>query len=894
MEHPSQKRQFFREERLGLHKLLANNPNYFGTAPGADLPVVEPIKFNTTYEQLTCVGLWPERNMLEATIEVKLPFGFLGGMCTPGSYEYVRFFIDWNNDGDFSDFNEDLGVAAVNVHDIPQVKEHPLCYAVRLRFRPFLASCREPYIVKLRAILSWEVVPPPGAWNFIPIWGNVLECWVQIDPVEGRVIGVVAPAGAEAESAKGAVRQEKPGKQASPAPVEKERTEFLELLKHNPNYFGTLPISELKVVNPIKYDTRFEELKCIGLYPERNFLEAILQVKLPYGFLGNLCSPGSYEYVRFFIDWNGDFVDFNEDAGVAAVNVHDIPQVQQFHLCYALGRRFRALRANCQKPYIVKVRAILSWQQVPTGPNFIPVWGNVVECWVQIKPTNPAPDLFGVITSPAAASPPTCVGVSPTIACSLAGVTVIGSAGGAGFASYRIEYRPLSSAVWSQAGVVYPDCSPASVTPDHTTPRFNEPLAFLTGLEPDEYEVRLTVNGLGGPIFALTTYSLHRSPVVIDKIGQVDARVVGLHPVDPTELLKLVKAGAAPADPATSVGGSISVVGSADFWGCGREMIEWVLQYRGAPLGLGASPQGPPPPLPSPVPPGAAPPQQDDPGAWTDVKPPLPISISDPSHPRWHWCWPVDRPNFVLNGKLTRVWINDTCLLNIFPVLTYHNVRRTAESNWSTSPLNGRFTVRLRVRHQDLPHIGAITELYDAATVWLDNQAIQVKITGMAITGGVALDSCEELSLSQFFGTTCDIKGRAWDPLILDTEPSWLKPNNNFDSYLVDFAKDGGVYVTNNITILNNTLRVPNEVPVLPAAPNDVGVLATWDIVSALDAGAPPTPYVPPPYPKIYRGERCAYIIHLFATDNTVVSEGTTHHGNDYWPFCIVNDLPIT
>ncbi|MGH8065122.1 MAG: hypothetical protein ACRERE_07735 [Candidatus Entotheonellia bacterium] len=901
MQIPSQETRLFREERLAIHKLLSNNPNYFGTATGVDLPVVQPIKFNTTYEELTCVGLWPERNLLEATILVKLPFGFLGEMCSPGSYEYVRFFIDWDNDGDFSDLNEDVGVAAVNVHDIPQVREFHLCYAVRRPFRPFLADCRNPYIVKMRAILSWEIVPPPGDWNFIPIWGNVHECWIQIDPVEGRVLGIVpqqatetGQEGAERDNPRRARRREEPHQPPTAPPIERERAQFLELVKANPNYFGTLPTSELQPVNPIQYDTRYEELKCIGLYPEGDFLEAILEVKLPYGFLGDLCSPGSYEYVRFFIDWtgDGDFVDFNEDVGVAAVNVHDIPQVREFHLCYALGRSFHALRANCQRPYIVKVRAILSWQQVPTGPNFIPVWGNVVECWVQIRPTEPPPDqLVAVITSPATATPPTCASVAPTATCGLAGVTIVGSAGGGGFASYRIEYRPLSSAVWSQAGVVYPDCSPASSTPDHTTPRFAEPLAFLTNLQPDEYEVRLTVNGLGGPVSAFTTFSLQQSPVVIDKIGQVDARVMGLHPVDPTELLKLVKLGTAATDPQTAVGGSISVVGSADFWGCGREMIEYVLQHRVAPLGLGSSPQGPPPPAPSPAPAGAPPPQQDDPGPWTDIKPPLPFGSADPNHPRWYWCWPVNLPNFVLNGKLTRIWINDTCLL--FPPSTMHSVRRTAESAWSTPPLNGRYTVRLRVRHQDLPHVGPIIELYDAATVWLDNRDIQVDLTGMAITGGVALDACQELSLSQFLGTTADIIGRAWDPLILDTEPSWLKPNDNFDHYAVDFAKDGGGYVTDNIMIPNNTLRVPNELPALPAAPNDVGVLATWDIVSALDAGPPPSPYVPPPYPKIYRGERCAYIIHLFATDNAVVSEGTTHHGNDYWPFCIVNDLPL-
>src|SRR5260221_13464241 len=125
-EYPLEKQELLRKERLEIHKLLANNPNYFGTLSESDLPVEQPIKFNTIYEELTCVGLWPERNLLEATIAVKQPLGFLGGMCTPGSHEYVRFFIDWNSDGDFVDVGEDAGVAAVNVHDIPQVKKHRL------------------------------------------------------------------------------------------------------------------------------------------------------------------------------------------------------------------------------------------------------------------------------------------------------------------------------------------------------------------------------------------------------------------------------------------------------------------------------------------------------------------------------------------------------------------------------------------------------------------------------------------------------------------------------------------------------------------------------------------------------------------------------------------------
>ena len=349
----------------------------------------------------------------------------------------------------------------------------------------------------------------------------------------------------------------------------------------------------------------------------------------------------------------------------------------------------------------------------------------------------------------------------------------------------------------------------------------------------------------------------------------MDARIVGVHPIDPTELLKLIKLGSGPTDPETSVGGSISVVGSADYWGCGREMTEYVLQFQEAPF-------------------GAPPPEQDDPGPWTDVKPPLPYSIADANHPRTYWCWPSVLPNIVLNGKLTRIWTNHSCLL--FPPSTYYTVRKTAESDWGTLGLNlnGRYTIRLRVEHQPLGG-GLAMLLYDAATVWLDNHPIQVLLKGMAIAGGGPLAVCEELSLSQFLGTTAEIIGRAWDPLIVNTVPATEVPNNNFDFYQVSFRKAGG---PSYVGITTSSTRVPNVLPALPPPPGDVGTLANWDIVSALDAGPPPDPYVPPPYPKIYRGERCAYLIRLYATDTTRLSDGSDHHDEeDFFPFCIVNDL---
>jgi hypothetical protein len=867
MKDPYEEKELFIEERSKIHELLAENPNYFGTAPETDFPVEQPIEFNTSYEGLTCVGLWPEKNLLEATILVKLPFGFLGEMCTPGSYEYVRFFIDWDNDGDFDDPQEDLGVARVNVHDIPQVEKHPLCYAVRQTFLPLPADCKKPYIVRLRAILSWEVEPPPGDWNFVPIWGNMLECWVQIDPTNGQVVGVVP--------------EDQPYEEEKPEEIEMERLHFLDMLAKNPNYFGTQPEAEAKPEFPMKYNTSYEELGCIGLYPERDFLEAILQVKLPYGFLSGLCGPGSYEYVRFYIDWDGDgdFYDANEDAGVATVNLHDIPYAAEVPLCYALGKHFLALRASCEKPYIVKVRAILSWQQMPTGPDFIPVWGNVVECYVQINPTEPEPEetLVALITDPADTSPPQCVHIGPTPACELAGVTITGQAFGTGFTSYRVEYRPVSDLTWRQTGVVYPDCSLASATPDHATPRFSEPLGFLTNLEPDEYEVMLRVDGAGGPIYASTTFSMHRSPVVIDEIGAVPARDVGTHPDDATELLKLIKEDGDAADPETSVGGSISVGGSADFYGCGRQMIEYIVQYQEAPFGTN-------------------PPQADAAAGWIDINQALPYG--DPDHPRGYYCWPHDRYNYVINGKLTRVWRTIRCRRTGWPLpTTYHDQRRTEESDWITrtksTALNGRFTVRLRLKHQDILGLGPVEELYDAATVWLDNRDILAQITGLAIAGVGDLQACAEVYLSQFVGTTLEIKGRAWDPLILDTVPTTEVPNDNFDHYWVRWKKDGGVgYLPDDIFIPDPHARVPNDLPALRPPPDDVGVLATWDIVTSLDAGvAPPVPYVDPS-PRLYRGEHCAYVIKLYARDKTRLSDtGHTHDREFEWPLCVVNDL---
>src|SRR6516225_7594991 len=122
-----------RVERISFKSLLATNVNYFGNLAGVGSTPVIKIISDTTYEQLTCIGFNPDNDFLEATIAIKRPTGYSGDLCSKGSTEYVRFFVDYGSGW------EDAGLAAVNVHDLPTNKDcegkpdKPLTYSVNLR-----------------------------------------------------------------------------------------------------------------------------------------------------------------------------------------------------------------------------------------------------------------------------------------------------------------------------------------------------------------------------------------------------------------------------------------------------------------------------------------------------------------------------------------------------------------------------------------------------------------------------------------------------------------------------------------------------------------------------------------------------------------------------------------
>jgi hypothetical protein len=91
-------------ERTQTLALVAKNPNYFGNLLDSPVAAVTKIIANTFYEDLTCVGYNSRLQALEATIDIRRATGYLGGLCTAGSIEYVRFYIDYGSGW------EDLGL----------------------------------------------------------------------------------------------------------------------------------------------------------------------------------------------------------------------------------------------------------------------------------------------------------------------------------------------------------------------------------------------------------------------------------------------------------------------------------------------------------------------------------------------------------------------------------------------------------------------------------------------------------------------------------------------------------------------------------------------------------------------------------------------------------------
>ncbi len=436
----------FIQQRNNVLTLLAKNQNYFGTHPTSKLKASKLISNNVFYEEITCVGYNPKSNDLFATFELKRAFGYSGNLCTKGSREYIRFYVDYGSGW------LDQGMVAVNVHDIPTEKdcfkslEKPLCYTASIPLKDLKKRfCRTEVLPKVCAILSWGIPIPAGNHKYNPIWGNKVTCQVQLKPyffpwfdlIEKEDLFVPKFLDIAQTNPNLTVSQvTELVNETSPKPVtfedykpqELNLSEVAKLYKYKkgfciPPLRFTLPTllqlknnpQELQLTNKIfkkipglnlsdlmvkfdktKANTSFEELECLGLDYNRNRLAATFRVKLPNGYAGTLCRKGSHEHVAFWADWDDDCKWTY--LGMSSVNVHDLKKIDKKGICYTayLPVNMDKYRKSCKTPKVVRIRAVLSWNSQPskTDPNDLNTYGNRLDTHIQLKPLQYRPGLY--------------------------------------------------------------------------------------------------------------------------------------------------------------------------------------------------------------------------------------------------------------------------------------------------------------------------------------------------------------------------------------------------------------------------------------------------------------------------------------------------------------------
>ncbi len=415
---PQKPQKAFAKERAQFKALLLANPNYFGTLKDSEFQAQLDIQFNTFYEEIGCVGLQPQANRLEAVIYVKQAGGYGGDVCSNGTQEFVRFYMSFDNGATW----QDLGLRSFTAFDIPGTSEtRRLEYAVTLPIQTRRKFCQFPNQALVRAILSWNVPPPPNNPDFPPVWGDVHNTHVQIEPfkffkirdlvevLDLDLLKVQAFANldqvinAPEPKALSAVELHKlyQGKDVEPHRFALKEVQSLISKSSVDQTIMASGIGKIlpeigdfaKFIDkffPVDGNTSFEELECIGLSPDESLLVGTIRVKRSDGYSGNPCTAGSKEFVTFWADTDGNG-SFDTCLGTTSVTVYDSNPFPREGLEYAvfLPVNLDQYRKPCkQGARLMRIRAILSWQQPPpcANPNFIPIWGNREETTIHIKP----------------------------------------------------------------------------------------------------------------------------------------------------------------------------------------------------------------------------------------------------------------------------------------------------------------------------------------------------------------------------------------------------------------------------------------------------------------------------------------------------------------------------
>lgn len=386
---------------------------------------------STVWEELKSIGYDPKLNRLEAVVDVKQATGYGGTLCELATREYVRFYVDFKDGHGF----RDIGMAsfkAANISDAPPGPQHPLSYRAFLpipeQHRWWFSDCTHAVILKVRGILSWNCGPEPDNAGYVPEYGNVCDVDIQLRntltlPPWKRPVLMIPP------------HEPKP---MPPLPEKPHMAELYKLYRESgvPNhrlFFSTvgklvdLPVSFkkatatfnvadmiaakidpkiiLELLKPLPNEkdanVTYEQVCGVGLNPDTDTVNAVVHIKKPCGFNGNLCETGSQEHVAFWADWDNNGV-FEDYLGTVDLEIHDMSNIPPEGLYYAVtcplsvGHRLK----RCSAPNVIRVRAVLSWEASPsdTDPNVLNPWGNRIDAAVQLRPSAQVPGITSVIT----------------------------------------------------------------------------------------------------------------------------------------------------------------------------------------------------------------------------------------------------------------------------------------------------------------------------------------------------------------------------------------------------------------------------------------------------------------------------------------------------------------
>lgn len=410
-------------ERERFKSLILSNPNYFGNLSESQFKSKLSISGNTHYEELVCVGYHPQESRLEGVVYIYETSGYGTDICGSGTPEYVRFYLSFDNGATW----DDQGITSFQAFNIPKGTEGSkrLEYAVSLPVDLNQRLCITNLLIKMRAILSWNNIPPANQPNWTPIWGNVQEVTIQVQPrhfffppeifevakikVNPVLQQLINPEVAIPIEAKDLEVNELDSLYAKKG-IPVHRFAFKELMSfasgktplNSESFLSIFPNVQIDPnIGDLLFpktdgDTSYEELKCVGLDPNSpNTLVGIIQLKKSSGYSGGPCTNGSTEYVTFWADFDGNG-SFETCLGTAKVQVYDLNNIPPEGVYYAarLPVNLSSFRQPCKEgPKVVNIRATLSWNvAVPcSDPNYIPTWGNREETLIHIAPLAGAP-----------------------------------------------------------------------------------------------------------------------------------------------------------------------------------------------------------------------------------------------------------------------------------------------------------------------------------------------------------------------------------------------------------------------------------------------------------------------------------------------------------------------